>query len=199
MNDENVNSKSDTENKEKPVKASASKKKSPEVEIKEEVVQKETAVKSKSAVREKVDLPLDMLVECKNGTPGKLIYVSKRQQGYQETWANFGDSAYIELAELISMRNTKRKFFEQNWIIIDDVDVLKYLKVDQYYKGAIPCEELDGIFDKNPAEMVSIIEKMSNGLKTTVQRRAFEKVRNGQIDSKKAIAALENALNCKFE
>ena len=89
---------------------------------------KETAVNKTPTIKEepvrRKQIPLDTMVACTNLFPGTLIYISRKQNGYEITWENQGDVDYLELGELVSMRNSQRAFFEKNWIGIDDDDIL---------------------------------------------------------------------------
>ena len=156
---------------------------------------KDTTETKKVNVRTaKVELPLNTMVSCKNGTHGQLIYVSKKQFGYQIIWNNFGDEEFLELGELVTMRNTARRFFEDNWILIDDIDVLRFLDVDKFYKNSLTVETFDSIFDETPETIIKKISLMSNGLKETVAIRARELVDSKELDSRKRIEAIEQVL-----
>lgn len=58
-------------------------------------------------------LPLDTMVACTNMTSGKLIYISTRQMGFTIEWEHEGDVEYIELGELVTMRNSQRAFLKR--------------------------------------------------------------------------------------
>ena len=69
------------------------------------------------------------MVECKNGVHGPLIYISSRTAGYMIEWEEFGEVQEIEYGELVAMRGSQPRFFRDNWILIEDADVLKALGV----------------------------------------------------------------------
>ena len=80
-----------------------------------------TTKKASTSENKKIEhkqLPLDTMVACTNMTSGKLIYISSRQMGFTIEWEHEGDVEYIELGELVTMRNSQRAFFEKNWIAI---------------------------------------------------------------------------------
>jgi hypothetical protein len=147
-------------------------------------------------IKTKQKLPLDMMVDCANCTHGRLVYVSKRQNGYVLEWTDFGDTQPIELAELVSMKNTYPRFFRDNWIMIDDIDVLDYLGVTSFYKNALKVETFDEFFSLSPMEIKEKISVMTNGMKKTVAFRASELIENGSkvMDSRATISAIEEAL-----
>jgi len=146
----------------------------------------------------KKQLPLNTLVEVKNGFNGKLVYASKKTIGYTVVFDNFGDFDYIELGELVAASNASRKFFENNWFLIDDVEVLEFLNVSRFYENAFNTENFDEIFQKTESDISEIVDKLSKGQKNTLIYRAKQKIDTGEIDSRKTIDALEKALNVEL-
>lgn len=166
------------------------------VEVEETVENKPTKV---SAPKRSVKLPNDMLVECKNITMGKLIYISNKQNGYKLVWSEPGDVEEIELGELISMRNSQPAFFTKNWIGIDDIDVLKYLKVDKYYEGLPTFEDYEKLLTSSLDDLRVALSNMSEGAKETLAVKATEMINDGTIDSVKTVKYLCEALNLMIE
>ena len=160
---------------------------------------------SENAVEQKIvskrlakkTIPLNTMVECVNLTRGKLIYISSKSMGYQVTWGTYGDSEPIELSELMSMRNSQKAFFENNWITMDD-DIIRYLGVEAYYTNVPKTEDFDSIFNKSPKEIIETVSKFSKGLKETIAIRAVELIESGELDSRKSIDALEKALSIEL-
>lgn len=160
--------------------------------VEEEVVETKTTTKKRTRVttpKKREKLPSDMLVECQNLTAGKLIYISKRQNGYKIVWSQPGDVEEIELAELITMRNSQPRFFSQNWVGMDE-DILRYLGVDGFYKNVPSFEDFDGIFDLPLEEMQVALGNLPKGLHDTFAYKASELINSGEIDSMKTIRYL---------
>ena len=161
--------------------------------VDEEVVEsqpKTTKKKTKvSTPKRREKLPSDMLVECQNLTAGKLIYISKRQNGYKIVWSNPGDVEEIELGELITMRNSQPKFFSKNWVGMDE-EILRYLGVDTYYKNIPSFEDFDGVFELPLEEMQVALSNLPKGLHDTFAYKASELINSGAIDSVKTIRYL---------
>ena len=86
-------------------------------------------------------IPLDTMVTVVCNTIGGATYISKKASGYIVEWEDFGSEEYMELGELVAMRNTDRRFFEDNWITLEDTDeydamqLYEFLKVAKYYKN----------------------------------------------------------------
>lgn len=149
-------------------------------------------------------IPLDILIPVTSNFKGVLNYTSNRITGYTIKWDGFGSTEYIELAELVSMRNSARRFFEDNWIVIEDTDeyaamqIYDFLKVAKYYKNVFTPETIDSLFEKDPSDMFRIISTLSQGMKDTIAVRAKEKIDSNEFDSTSKRKALSEALGITF-
>ena len=138
------------------------------------------------------------MVAVTNNTRGTLVYVSKRMQGYAVIWRPFGDVEYIEYGQLMSMRNSAKAFFTNNWVTIADKEVLVALGVDKFYTHVPDVEDFDSLFRLAPQDIQDRISGMTEGMKETVALRAAELIEEGVIDSRKTIKALEYSLGRKL-
>ncbi len=139
------------------------------------------------------------MVECKNGVHGPLIYISSRTAGYMIEWEEFGEVQEIEYGELVAMRGSQPRFFRDNWILIEDAEVLKALGVAQHYRNALTTENFDDVFSWDAAKIRSDVAKMSDGMKDSIRMRAKELIKADKIDSRNVIKALNEVLNCDLE
>lgn len=143
------------------------------------------------------DIDPEQYVSVKNGFQGKLVYRSKKT-GETFVWDSFGSEQEIELRELKSVKNTYKKYFENNWFMFDEDWVIDYLGVRQYYKNSISVSDFDEIFNKKPSELTEIINGLSAGQKKSVAYRARQLIFDKKIDSLSMIDALEKALNVEL-
>ena len=145
------------------------------------------------------DVDPTTIITVKNGFQGKLIYISPRTRE-RFVWDEFGDEQEMELRELRNAKSSAKKFFENNWFMFDDdyAWVIDYLGLGRYYKYAAKLEDFDTIFDKSPEEIKEIVDSMSVGQKKSLSYRTRQLVADGEIDSRKVIAALEEALDVEL-
>lgn len=154
----------------------------------------------------KPKIPLDLEVPVVNNTPGTLIYITKRSGGMNASWGEYGDIQYLDIRELISMRNTDKRFFNDNWIGINDSDdgeftsedIYRYLRVDDLYTNYIPPERIDEFFSYSPEKMASDISDMTPGMRDVIIAEIAARIAEGKIDSVSKINALESAFGMKF-
>lgn len=152
---------------------------------------------AKKQYKVKQDLNPNSIITVKNGFQGRLIYISKRTQE-RFIWDNFCDEQDMELQELKNAKNSSKAYFENNWFLIDDPEIIEYLGVSRYYKNALSAETFDELFDKPADEVRDIVNKLSAGQKKSVAFRAKQKIAAGEIDSIKVITALEDALSTEL-
>lgn len=125
---------------------------------------------------------------------GGLTYQSKAQVGYTVEWGEFLEENWMEYKELITMRNTQKAFFENPWIICE-WDVLEDLRVAQYYKNIIDLSNLDEIFKKRPEQLKETLEKVPTGIRALIVDRAYELIKNKELDSMNVIEVIEEVCN----
>lgn len=163
-------------------------------------IMKETA----KSIQNSLKIPLDTVVPVVCNTVGGLTYKSSKITGYTVRWDYYGSVEYVELSELVSMRNTARRFYEDNWIVLEDTDdytsiqLYEFLKVTKYYEKVFTPETIDSIFDLTDKEIIRTISGLSKGMRSTIATRAKLKIDAKELDSNNKITALETALNVKF-
>lgn len=145
------------------------------------------------------EIDQNQIIVVRSGFHGRLVYRSPRTTE-KFVWSEFGDEQEMELRELRNAKSSKKKYFENNWFMFDEEYewVISYLGLTQYYKNALPIENFDAIFSKTPSEIEKVIAKLSKGQKKSVGYRAKQMIADGEIDSNKAIAALEKSLGIEL-
>lgn len=140
------------------------------------------------------------IILVRSGFNGLLTYTSPKT-GEVFVWDEFGAVQEMELGELRTARNSARAFYENNWFMFDDEYkwVVDYIGVSQFYKNAISLDDFDNIFSKTPKEIEAIVSEMSAGQKQSLVYRARQKVVDGEIDSRRVIAALEKSLGITLD
>ena len=163
----------------------------------------ESKVETASRIQKMVRIPLDTIVPVVCNTVGGATYISKKIMGYQVEWDDLGSVEYMELGELASMRNTDRRFFTDNWIVLEDtveytaMQLYDFLKVSKYYENVFTPENIDEIFTYSKDKITKTIATLSRGLKETIAARAKQKLDEDTLD-KNIIDTLESALGIQI-
>lgn len=150
---------------------------------------------AKPRVRKSLDP--NMYVPVKNGFHGRLVFKDK-VTGEEYEWADFGDEIDITLNTLQKARSGQRRFFSDNWFLIDDPEVIEYLNVSQYYKNALNFDEFDTIFGLPKDKLVERVRALSNGQKRGVGFAARQKIEAGDLYDLNIIKALESELGVEL-
>lgn len=143
------------------------------------------------------DINPNQYVVVRNGFQGKLIYQS-RHTGEIFIWDTFGAEQEMELRELRNAKNSSKSFFINNWFMFDEEWIVDYLGVRQFYKNSVRVEDFDKIFSKPPEELKKLLKTMPEGQRHSVAYRAHELIASGEIDSRRTIAAIEEALGIEL-
>lgn len=168
----------------------------------------ETPVKEKPVKKQSVRrIPLDIEVPCMSNVKSPLVYISTRMNGLGADWDEFGSIQYLDIRELMQMRNTQKRFFDDNWIVIKDTDdgeytaedIYKFLRVDDKYGDYYDADNIDNFFGLTPTQMKEKVEKLSSGMKELLTIVALDKFETGEIDSIKTKEAIKEALGIKDE
>lgn len=157
----------------------------------------ETPKRDKPIVPREVDL--GELITVKNGYNGKLVYVSSRTHE-RYVFDGFGDEQEIELRELRNAKSAAKTFFTNNYFMFGPEFewVPAYLGMARYYKNSIRPDEFEDLFNMPADKLRDRIEELNDGQKKAVNYMAREKIANGEIDSRKTIAMLEEALGVQL-
>jgi predicted SnoaL-like aldol condensation-catalyzing enzyme len=141
---------------------------------------------------------LTRMICVKNIARGRLVYKSKRQLGYTVIWENRGSTNYMELGEFINLKNSDLRFVQEPWIRIiedDEVEILKYANVYQYYKEMIEVNDVETLLNYDFDKFVRKFDKLPEGYKNTVAEYAAQMIQEGKLDSIKIKNHIEKSMN----
>lgn len=173
----------------------------PKTEKEEVVVEKPKTTKRRDA-----RIPLDVEVPCLCNVKGGLIYTSTRNGGMNAEWSDFGELQYLDVRELLLMRNSQKRFFDDNWISLKDTDdgeytaedIYKFLRVDDKYGDFYDADNIETFFDLTEDQMEDKVSKMSRGMKDLVAVMAIDKIEHDEIDSVKKRRAITKVLGLEI-
>lgn len=152
------------------------------------------------------DIDLNEQVNVRSCCDGELIYIATvGDVGFTVRWSEFGTTNIMSIKQLQDMRNTQRRFFENNWITIESPKrkkILEYLYVDQYYSKIGTFDDIDNTFVKfnsDPSLVEDFVSNISDGLKEVFARRAYSLIQEGKLTNYNAIKTLERELGYEFD
>lgn len=162
-------------------------------EVKTEII-KETPIVE---VKVKWEPDLHRQICVKNISRGKLVYVSKKQNGFETTWENTNDEDYLELQELVSLKNSYKRFVTEPWIRInepDEIEILKYLQIYKHYEQILDVD-IDSLFAMSPDTFEEKFGTLPDSFKQAIAGRAAEMMKSGELDSLKIKNIIEKEMS----
>ena len=163
----------------------------------------EVKIKPENIEKSKAWTPdLTRMICIKNIAKGKLIYKSKRQMGYTIVWEKRGALNYMELGEFINLKNSDMRFITEPWIRIieeDEVEILKYTNVYQYFKSIIEIDDVDALLNLSYDKFCSKFDKLPDSFKKTVAERARDMIASSELDSIKIKKHIEEKLDMELD
>jgi hypothetical protein len=137
-------------------------------------------------VSKKVDIDRFETIPVMNITSGSLVYAS-RKTGAEWLFQEYGDIEYMEFQELLTMRSSQRRFFDEPFILVMDDDAVEHLGLTKMYENIKSPEQIDEIFKLNQADFQEIVEKSPKGIKHLIVSRAKKLYDIGELDSNRKL------------
>lgn len=162
-------------------------------DVKEDVVDPEV----KQTYKVKNTLTPNTFVTVKNGFSGRLVYKSSRTNE-KFVWEDFGSEQDMELQELKNAKSAHKTYFEKNWFLFDDPEVIHYLGVERFYDSALSFDEFEDLFTYSPDEVKDRIATIPDGQRQSLIYKAKQLISDGTIDSMKMVNALEESLGVEL-
>lgn len=125
----------------------------------------------------------DTIVTVQSNFAGLLTYTSKKTNETID-WPSLGMTNPMTVEELTTMRNTQRGFFKNKWIkFVSDnaADVIKYLRVEEYFENFVDLTNLDELFKQKLEDIVAQVEAMPEEAKTALAIAAKRMIEDGDL------------------
>lgn len=161
----------------------------------ESVVVSEAPTTVAASVAQRSAVSLTDLVCVQSCFHGNLFYKSKRNGSIVE-WQSFGEEQFMDVDELMYMRNTQPTFFKEQWVRLvgDNADaVFEFLHLDRYCKNNLKFDTFDDVFAMDPDDLIAVVKGFAPSLRNSFARRAKELIEDGSINQLTTIKAIERA------
>lgn len=184
------------------------KKKAENVITKDIITKENVETKVVKQSKKRVKLEDNVLITVKSNVFGKLTFKNNKT-GDVTKWLEFGETQELSIGDLRSMKGTQRRFFSDNWIIIEGVydegyedvtpeDIYKTLQISQYYEELLCPKNINDVFNWSVKDIESKVPNMSAGVKESLIIKANELIEKDVLDSRNKIKSLEKALKCEL-
>lgn len=140
----------------------------------------------------------DDLIPVMNGLDGSLTHRSL-STGRVWKFRQFGQMDKLPYSELLSIRNTNPRVFEQGWIIVLNKQIQEDFGLVELYKNILTPNNIEEVFSKSVEELNGFIDALPKGMKVTFISKARELYNSGKLDSKKMIDFIQNKFGISLE
>ena len=183
--------------------------KNTESEINEEpIVDTEEAIVEESKVNEpkKVQVtpktnkkysPND-LIECRSVTGGELILIGDKSK-LQYTWADYGDTAWIEYQDLQALQSRRSGFLTKpRFIIEDEILVEQWGSMLKPIYDKINTQSIEDFFALPLNKFKAQLKVMPEGLKDAVKTRAVQMIQSEELYDIRKVREIDEVLGTDF-
>lgn len=133
----------------------------------------------------------------KSGFHGRLFYRDKTT-GETYEWSEFGDEVDMTVGELKRARSAQPRFFTDNWWILNDPELVEFLRAERYYENAFDEQKMEELFAMTAAEIKAATENLSDGQRQSVIFEARSRIASGQLNDLRVVKALEESLQAEL-
>lgn len=128
-------------------------------------------------------------LEIKNNLTGSLVYICPRNHT-RYSLDSYGDTDVMPIDEVINLKNSKRKFLDQYWMVFSNVitgdytleEILDALRISDLYKGDYKVMlDVDGFILGSPAEIKKTFPKLNKYAQEVIVKRASRLYKTGEM------------------
>jgi hypothetical protein len=140
----------------------------------------------------------DEAIECRSVTGGELILVGAKTK-FQYTWADYGDTAYVEYQDLQALQSRKSGFLTKPRFIIEDKDIVEQwgAMLKPIY-SQIEDKSIEDMFRLSPDRFRAKISKVPNGIKDSIKTKAAQMIAAEELNDIRIIKIIDEVLGTEF-
>lgn len=141
--------------------------------------------------------PTDV-IECRSVTGGELILVGSKTKLHY-TWADYGDTAYVEYQDLQALQSRKSGFLTKPRFIIEDEDLVEqWASMLKPIYDKINTKDIEEFFELPINKFKAQLKVMPVGLKEAVKTRAVQMIQNDELYDIRKVRAIDEAWGTDF-
>ena len=138
------------------------------------------------------------LIECRSITGGELILVGDKTKLHY-TWADYGDTAYVEYQDLQALQSRKSGFLTKPRFIIEDEELVEQWKsmLKPIY-DKINTKSIEEFFKLPVGKFEAQLKVIPVGLKEAVKTRAVQMIQSDELYDIRKVRAIDEAWGTDF-
>lgn len=181
-----------------------------ESEIKEEpiVTQDLEAAKEETVVKVEAQAPIPKkevkkfspsdLVECRSVTGGELILIGDKSK-LQYTWADYGDTAWVEYQDLQALQSRRSGFLTKPRFIIEDKDLVEqWGSMLKPIYDKINTQTIEDFFGLPLNKFKAQLKIIPEGLKDAIKTKAVQMIQDEELYDIRKVREIDAAWGTDF-
>lgn len=181
-----------------------------ESEIKEEsiVTQDLEATKEETVVKVEAQAPIPEkevkkfgssdLVECRSVTGGELILIGDKSK-LQYTWADYGDTAWVEYQDLQALQSRRSGFLTKPRFIIEDEDLVEqWGSMLKPIYDKINTQTIEDFFGLPLNKFKAQLKIIPEGLKDAIKTKAVQMIQDEELYDIRKVREIDAAWGTDF-
>ena len=140
----------------------------------------------------------DEAIECRSVTGGELILIGAKTK-LQYTWADYGDTAYVEYQDLQALQSRKSGFLVKPRFIIEDEDIVEqWGSMLKPIYSKINNQNIESMFSLSPDKFRAQLSKVPSGIKDSVKTKAAQMIAAEELNDIRIIKIIDEVLGTEF-
>ena len=164
----------------------------------DEIVIEEAPKKVAPAKKPTKKFAPDEPIECRSVTGGELILIGAKTK-LQYTWADYGDTAYVEYQDLQALQSRKSGFLVKPRFIIEDEDIVEqWGSMLKPIYSKIEDRSIESMFQLAPDKFKAKLSKIPNGIKDSIKTKAAQMIAAEELNDIRIIKIIDEVLGTEF-
>lgn len=138
------------------------------------------------------------LVECRSVTGGELILIGDKSK-LQYTWADYGDTAWVEYQDLQALQSRRSGFLVKPRFIIEDEDLVEqWGSMLKPIYDKINAQTIEDFFELPLNKFKAQLQIMPEGLKDAIKTKAVQMIQDGELYDIRKVREIDAAWGTDF-
>lgn len=138
------------------------------------------------------------LIECCSVTGGELILIGDKSK-LQYTWADYGDTAWVEYQDLQALQSRRSGFLTKPRFIIEDEDLVEqWGSILKPVYDKINTQTIEDFFELPLNKFKAQLKIMPEGLKDAVKTKAVQMIQDEELYDIRKVREIDAAWGTDF-
>ena len=159
----------------------------------------EKEVKAEKSVKNtpKKYAPTDV-IECRSVTGGELILIGPKSQ-LQYTWADYGDTAWVEYQDLQALQSRRSNFLIKPRFIIEDNDLVEqWSTMLKPIYNKVTDQTIEDLFELPLTKFKAQLNIVPDGLKDAIKTKAVQMIESEELYDIRKVREIDAAWGTDF-